>query len=109
MQSGSRLVVIREAHGEAGAIENLVIRTVQALGLHHRPFSSLPESPRFTITTIDSALRAAHIASSQRPDAALLTADLDDACPAEMAPRFAAALQKEGLPFPVAAVLLSGV
>jgi hypothetical protein len=99
-----RLVVIREGHGEAGAIENLVIRTIQHLGLFHNPFSALPPSNRFTITSPGGAIRAAQIAATQYPGSVLLTADLDDGCPADVAPARAAALRAEAFSFPVALV-----
>ncbi len=99
-----RLVIIREGHGEAGAIENLVVRTVRSLGLFHHPFASLPQSPRYTITSPAGAVRAAQIAAAQAPGAALLTADLDDECPAKVAPTYAKTLAEQHFTFPLAIV-----
>ena len=73
-----RLVVIREGHGEANSIENLVVRLCKDCGFYPAPFSSIPDSQRFVISSTDSAVRAAEIAAQQRPSAALLTADLED-------------------------------
>lgn len=99
-----RLLVIREGHGEAGAIENLTVRAIQGLGLDST-FWSIPPSPRFVITSPESAVRAAAIAAESQPAAALLTADLDDGCPKFDAPRFSAAIRAEVFPFPIAVVL----
>lgn len=67
-------------------------------------FASLPRSPRIVITDEESAVRAGRIAATLDPDAALLTADLDDDCPRDLAPRIAARLRQEKFGFPVAMV-----
>lgn len=100
-----RLVVIREGHGEAQSIENLVARTAKGIGLYPHPFWSIPESQRYVISSPERAVRAAEIAAVQNPSAALLTADLDDECPKDAAPAFAAAVRANGFSFPVAIVL----
>ena len=99
-----RLVVIREGHGELGSIENLVARVGLDLGVIPQVLASLPKSPRVVITDEESAVRAGQIAAKLSPDAALLTADLDDDCPHDFAPRVAARLRAEKFGFPVAMV-----
>ena len=49
-------------------------------------------------------MRAGRIAEKLDPDAAMLTADLDDDCPRDVAPRIAARLREENFGFPVAMV-----
>lgn len=100
-----RLVVIREGHGEANSIENLVVRICKDRGLHPAPFSSIPDSQRFVISSAATAVQAAEIAAQQRPSAALLTADLEDICPRAAGPAFAEAVRRRDLPFPTAVVL----
>lgn len=100
-----RLVVIREGHGEAQSIENLVVRTARELGLFPDIFQSIPDSQRFVISSAGQAVRAAEIAAVQSPSAVLLTADLDDACPKSVAPEFAAAVREKSFSFPIAIVL----
>jgi hypothetical protein len=95
---------MREGRGEEGSIENLIARALVDLGLHPRVFDSLPKSPRFTITTPERAVQAARIAAKLRPDAVLLTADLEDGCPSTDAPLFAAEVRKAAIGFPIAIV-----
>ncbi|MFG1950702.1 hypothetical protein [Micromonospora sp. NPDC048830] len=102
VSANGRLVIIREGRGEDGSVENLVVRTGKELGVMPSPFWSIPPSPRYAITTPEQAVRAARIAATLNPSAALLTADLEDSCPATAAPRFADAVAKAGVGFPVA-------
>ncbi|MBT0769714.1 hypothetical protein KIH74_12320 [Kineosporia sp. J2-2] len=61
-------------------------------------------SPRYVISSPERAVNAARIAATLEPAAAILTADLEDSCPAKDAPVFAQAVRNEGLSFPVAIV-----
>ena len=99
------LVIVREGHGEAQAIEKLVARVGRDLGLVPDVFATLSANPRIVISSPETAVRAARVAARYRPDAILLTADLDDGCPADVAPRWAQAVRSEGLSMPVALVL----
>ena len=99
-----RLAIIREGHGEAGAVENLVSRVGKSLGVMPEVFWSIPQSPRFVVSSPDRAVRATEIAATLSPSAVLLTADLEDLCPAKSAPEFARAIRDTGFPFPVALV-----
>lgn len=102
--AGGRLVIIREGHGEAGAVENLVSRIGTDLGVIPTVLASIPPSPRIVVTNSETAIHACEVASRLRPDAVLLTADLDDYCPAEHAPAIAADLRERSFNFPVALV-----
>ena len=101
----NRLVLIREGFGEANSLEKLVVKVAADLGLFPHPISSLPESIRKAVTNEQTALDAVEIAARYSPDAVLLTADCDDDCPRDLAPRIAAALRTRNFGFPVAVVL----
>jgi hypothetical protein len=100
-----RLGIVREGHGEAGSIENLVVRTCKDPALYPNVFWSIPHSPRFAITSPETAVRAARIGAESRAAAVLLTADSEDLCPKQVAPVLAAAVRREELEVPVAIVL----
>jgi hypothetical protein len=100
-----RLVLVREGFGEAGSLESLVARVSLDAGVYPHPISSMPESIRIAVTNEQSALKAVEIAAKYSPDAVLVTADCDDDCPRDLAPRIAAALRERSFPFPVAVVL----
>jgi len=100
-----RLVIVREGHGEQGAIERLIARVAKSAGLIPSPIASIPESIRHVVTGPESALAAAEIAARYSPNAVLITADCDDMCPRDLAPQISAALRQRSFPFPIATVL----
>ncbi len=100
-----RLAIIREGHGEAGAVDTLVAKVGKSLGVVPSVFASLPKSQRVAITSAESAVKGARLAAAMRPDAILLTADLDDGCPATLAPAWAGAVREANLGIPSALVL----
>lgn len=100
-----RLVLVREGHGEAEALETLVARVALGLGLFPSPISSMPESIRRPVTSGATAVAAVEIAARYNPDAVLVTADCDDLCPRDLAPDLAASIRARGFSFPVAVVL----
>lgn len=100
-----RLVIVREGHGEQGAIEKLIARLARSAGLIPSPIASIPESIRHVVTSPESALVAAEIAARYSPNALLITADCDDSCPKDLAPQISTALRQRAFPFPIATVL----
>jgi hypothetical protein len=99
------LLIIREGHGEAGSIENLVARVGIDLDVFPTILPSIRPSIRMPVTSVKTAVRAGEVARVHGVDALLITADCDDACPRDHAPVLANAVRELKLPFPAAVVL----
>lgn len=94
-----------EGHGEAsGALNNLVVRLWQDLGLPHLPFQAA--SRVRGIHTRSSLERYCESVRARRDAGALLVLhDEDDGCPRELGPERASWIRALQLPFPTAIVL----
>lgn len=99
------LLIVREGHGEAGSIENLVARVGIGQGVFPTILPSIRPSIRMAVTSPKTAVRAGEVARVHGVDALLVTADCDDDCPRDHAPLLAEAVRELALPFPVAVVL----
>lgn len=100
-----RLVLVGEGHGERGALENLVAKVGLRTPGFAETFVGFHPTQRRTIRGPHDAVRAAEVAARYAPAGVVLTADLDDDCPATCAPEWAAAVRARDLPVPVAVVL----
>lgn len=95
--------VVVEGHGETDAVQNLLARLVDDLGLALR-FGAPVRAPRIHLAD-ELARRAEAIRSKRDATALLVLRDDDDGCPREDGPRAAEVLRGLALPFPSAVTL----
>lgn len=105
MNPDKGILIVHEGRGESQSLNRLAAKTGRSLPDFASTFVRFLPSQRIPITNSADAVRAAKIGFRYRPDAILLTADLDDDCPRDKAPEWAAAVRELRLPVPVALVL----
>lgn len=102
--------ILVEGHGEVGAVKNLVTRVAtQATG--YQPWARPLRWPNLHLWAPPSGKGglckgANYIRSKPDAGALLILRDEDDACPKDLAPETAQEIDRLGLPFPAAYVLL---
>jgi uncharacterized protein DUF4276 len=92
-----------EGHGELGAVDNLISRLSEDLGLRRvwAPASRWPN-----LSQLHEIQRGCNVIRAKGDaEALLILRDEDDKCPKELAPSLAEAVRKLILPFPTAIVL----
>jgi len=95
--------ILVEGHGELGAVDNLISRLSEDLGLRRvwAPASRWPNLSQF-----HEIQRGCNVIRTKgNTEALLILRDEDDKCPKELAPSLAEAVRKLSLPFPTAIVL----
>lgn len=102
----ANLLIIGEGHGEVASAGRLAARVLAKHGsIKGQPFHGVLPTLRMGILREADLQAACEIARTLAPAALLLTSDLDDACPAEVAPTMAETVRALNLPFPAAVVL----
>jgi hypothetical protein len=95
--------ILVEGHGEVGAVDNLISRLSEDLGLRRvwAPASRWPN-----LSQLHEIQRGCNVIRTKgNAEALLILRDEDDKCPKELAPSLAEAVRKLSLPFPTAIVL----
>lgn len=95
--------ILVEGHGEEGAVDNLITRLSNDLGIS-RTWAPAIRWPNLHLQR-GVERGASFIRSKPDVDALLILRDEDDACPAQQAPLIAAWLRELRLAFPVSVVL----
>jgi Domain of unknown function (DUF4276) len=96
--------ILVEGHGELGAVDNLISRLSEDLGLHQVWAPAIRWKNLHLARGIEQG--ANFIRKKPDTEALLILRDEDDRCPKDLAPSMAAWVRDLRLPFPAAIVLL---